>query len=184
LDNEEICIGETDMELLDLLAKQWSVIAQAPLPFVTVSVAMWGAAYAVAVWYHKRQIENLISDNETLEKKHTAEVHILERRIESLDEDNARLRLLHEEKTRRAFVQVIEAPNHRIDYPIPIKRLLAEQPEYRILEKHNLLKLYGDANHTSVSSTSAATQLWDDITEEASQRALKILQTQYKKKGD
>jgi len=130
------------MELLDLLAKQWGLVAQAPIPFFTMSAAMFGAAYAVSVWYHKRQIANLKSDNDTLENKHNADVHHLERRIEGLNEDNSRYRLLlQDEKLREASLRNHEAPNHKVAHPIPVKQLTAEQPVYSVLAKSGLIKL-------------------------------------------
>jgi hypothetical protein len=148
---------------------------------LTVSIGLCLLAYGASSWVYRGKIGNLISNNDTLEKKHNAEVHHLERRIENLDEDNARLRLLHKEKTRKVFVQVIEAPYHRIDYAMPIKQLLDEKPEYLILEKHNLVKLHGDSNHTSVSSTGTATKLWDDVIEETIRGVSKVIQPYYKK---
>jgi len=56
-------------DFIKLLAKEWSVVSQAPLAFCLLAISMFGLAYMAARWRYTSVIEQVKASNETLKER-------------------------------------------------------------------------------------------------------------------
>lgn len=56
-------------KFLELLAREWSVVSQAPLAFALLAVSMFGLAYFAARWKYTAVCEQVRAANETLKER-------------------------------------------------------------------------------------------------------------------
>ena len=128
-------------KLLNGLLEVWPAV---------IAICLLG--YAIACWYYRREVRVL-----------KALGVVLEQRVKSLEQENARLAALLQPDTREAFSEIQRAPNHKIDVPYSPAQVAA-LPEYRLLLDLGMIRIEKTApNQTSVSSTSSATALWDRV---------------------
>jgi hypothetical protein len=56
-------------KFVELLAREWAVVSQAPLAFALLAVSMFGLAYVAARWKYSSVIESVRASNETLNER-------------------------------------------------------------------------------------------------------------------
>lgn len=56
-------------KFIELLAREWAVVSQAPLAFALLAVSMLGLAYVAARWRYSSVIESVRASNETLNER-------------------------------------------------------------------------------------------------------------------
>jgi sulfur relay (sulfurtransferase) DsrC/TusE family protein len=56
-------------KLIEYLAKEWSVVSQAPFAFLILAVIMFGVAYWAAKWRFTAVIDQVKASNETLKER-------------------------------------------------------------------------------------------------------------------
>ena len=128
-------------KLLNGLSEVWPAV-----------IAIFLLGYAIACWYYWRELRVL-----------RALGAVMEQRIKSLEQENARLAALLQPETGEAFSEIHRAPNHKIDVPYSPAQVAA-LAEYRLLLDLGMIRIEKTApNQTSVSSTSAATTLWNRV---------------------
>ncbi len=61
--------GEIVEKLIEHIAKEWSVVSQAPFSFLLIAAIMFGLAYLAAKWRFTAVIEQVNSSNDTLRER-------------------------------------------------------------------------------------------------------------------
>lgn len=56
-------------KLIELLAKEWAVVSQAPTTFILLAVSMFGLAYVAAQWRYTSVVEQVRASNDTLKER-------------------------------------------------------------------------------------------------------------------
>lgn len=56
-------------KFVELLAREWAVVSQAPLAFALLAVSMFGLAYVAARWKYTSVIESVRASNETMNER-------------------------------------------------------------------------------------------------------------------
>lgn len=56
-------------QFIELLAKEWVVVSQAPIAFATLAVGMFGLAYFAARWKYTSVVEQVQASNDTLNER-------------------------------------------------------------------------------------------------------------------
>jgi hypothetical protein len=69
-------------KFLELLAKEWSVVSQAPLAFGLLAVSMFGLAYVAARWKYSSVCDQVRAANETLKER----LHLKTEQVEQYKE--------------------------------------------------------------------------------------------------
>jgi hypothetical protein len=137
---------------LEGLAEVWRAINHAPMPFALLGIAVLLLGYVVGGWYYRTEVRVL-----------KALGGVLEQRIKSHEQENARLLALLEPKTREAFSAIYRAPSHKIDVPYSLAQIAA-RPEYSRLLDLGMINIEQMApDQTSLCSTSAASKLWEAL---------------------
>ena len=139
-------------QLLNGLPEVWSAVNHAPMAFYLLGIAIFLLGYAIAFWYYWREVRVL-----------KALGAVLEQRIKTHEQESAMLVALLRPETGEAFSAIHRAPNHKIGVPYSPAQVAA-RPEYRLLLDLGMIRIEHTApNQTSVSSTSAATTLWNRV---------------------
>jgi len=144
------------MELIEEIAgglsEVWRAVNDTPMPFSLIGIAIFLFGYAIAYWYYRREVRVL-----------TALGAVLEQRIKSHEQENARFAALLQPKTGQAFSAILRAPSHKVDVPYSPAQITA-RPEYQLLLDLGMIRIEQAApNQTSLCSTSAAIKLWDTV---------------------
>jgi hypothetical protein len=144
------------MELFETLLKKlsdvWITVGYEPLAFSVLAIAIFLLGFGIALWYYWREVRILRA------------LHgVQEQRIKSHQQEKGRLAALLEPKTAETFSAIHRAPSHRMDVPYSPAQITA-RPEYRLLLELGMITIEQIApNQTSLSSTSAATKLWEAV---------------------
>ena len=139
-------------KLINRLSEVWPVVSRDPMPFAVLGIAIFLLGFAIAFWYYRREVR-------VLRVLHG----LLEERIRGGQQDNARLGALLRPKTAEAFSAIHQAPRHRIVVPYSPVQVTA-RPEYRLLLELGMIRIEQTApNQTTLTSTSAATELWEAV---------------------
>ena len=138
--------------VIEVLSEVWLAVNHAPVPLSLLGIAIFLLGYAIACWYYRRELRVL-----------TALGAVLEQRIKSHDQENARLAALLQPKSGKAFSAIHRAPSHKLDVPYSPAQVAA-RPDYGLLLDLGMIRIEQAApNQTSLSSTSAAIKLWDTV---------------------
>jgi hypothetical protein len=139
-------------DLLKGLSEVWAAVNRAPMTFSFLGIAIFLLGCAIAFWYYRRELRVL-----------RALGAVLEQRIKSHEQENARWAALLQPRTGEAFSAIHRAPSHKIDVPYSPAQVTA-RPEYRLLLDLGMIRIEQTApNQTSLFSTSAATKLWEAV---------------------